>query len=63
MIPGWINVDVKPLPGVDQVLDVREGLPFHGVAYIFAEHFLEHFTFEALHLLRECRRVLSTDGV
>ena len=39
---GWINIDNQRLPGVDQVLDVRNGLPFSGVAAIYAEHFLEH---------------------
>jgi hypothetical protein len=30
-IPGWINIDNQGLPGVDQVLDVRQGLPFADV--------------------------------
>ena len=34
-IPGWINIDNQGLPGVDQVLDVRQGLPFADVASIF----------------------------
>ncbi len=63
-LPGWTNVDVKPYPGVDAVLDVREGLPFSDASFIFAEHFIEHFTLdEATALLRECRRVLLPDGV
>lgn len=63
-IPGWINIDNQALPGVDQVLDVREGLPFSEVASIYAEHFLEHLTLdEGLAFLAECRRVLAPDGV
>jgi len=63
-IPGWWNVDVQPLPGVDQVLDVREGLPFENVASIFGEHFLEHLELEeGLACLAECRRVLTDDGI
>ncbi len=63
-IPGWINIDNQGLPGVDQVLDVRQGLPFADVASIYAEHFLEHLTLdEGLAFLRECRRVLSPEGV
>jgi predicted SAM-dependent methyltransferase len=63
-LPGWVNIDVRPYPGVDRVLDVRRGLPFEQVTHIFAEHFLEHFELEdALRLLRECRRVLTDDGV
>ena len=62
-IPGWINVDNQSLPGVDQVLDVRGGLPYSGVDAIYAEHFLEHLAFEdALAFLVECRRVLAPDG-
>lgn len=39
-------------------------MPFENARFIFAEHFLEHFALdEALGLLRECRRVLSDDGV
>jgi predicted SAM-dependent methyltransferase len=61
---GWINVDNQPLPGVDRVLDVTEGLPFEDVGFVFAEHFIEHLAYvDALVLLRECRRVLRDDGV
>lgn len=64
ILAGWINIDVHSYPGVDRVLDVREGLPFEDVAYIFSEHFLEHLDLDdGLTLLRECRRVLRDDGV
>src|SRR4029453_10033118 len=63
-LPGWINIDNQGLPGVDQVLDVRQGLPFADVASIYAEHFLEHLTLdEGLAFLKECRRVLRPDGI
>lgn len=63
-IPGWVNIDVQALPGVDRVLDVREGLPFENVTSIFGEHFLEHLELaEGLACLAECRRVLSDEGV
>jgi predicted SAM-dependent methyltransferase len=63
-IPGWINIDNQGLPGVDQVLDVRQGLPFANVATIYAEHFLEHLGLDdGLALLAECRRVLRPDGI
>jgi predicted SAM-dependent methyltransferase len=63
-IPGWINIDNQGLPGVDQVLDVRQGLPFAGVAAIYAEHFLEHLSLDdGLGFLQECRRVLLPDGI
>jgi predicted SAM-dependent methyltransferase len=64
ILPGWLNVDVKPFDGVDQVLDVRQGLPFDDVHFLFAEHFLEHLSLdEGLALLADCRRVLRDDGV
>jgi predicted SAM-dependent methyltransferase len=63
-MPGWINIDNQPLPGVDRVLDVRQGLPFRGAAAIYAEHFLEHLTLDdGLAFLRECRRALAPSGV
>lgn len=62
-IPGWINIDNQGLPGVDQVLDVRHGLPFADVSAIYAEHFLEHLALDdGLAFLAECRRVLRPDG-
>ena len=62
-IPGWINIDNQGLAGVDQVLDVRQGLPFADVVSIYAEHFLEHLSLdEGLAFLRECRRVLRPEG-
>ena len=63
-LPGWINLDNQQLPGVDRVVDVRDGLPFEDVAMIFAEHFLEHLPLEVgLFFLVECRRVLRPDGI
>lgn len=63
-IPGWINIDNQGLPGVDQVLDVRKGLPFADVSSIYAEHFLEHLGLDdGLAFLAECRRVLRPDGI
>jgi predicted SAM-dependent methyltransferase len=63
-LQGWINIDNQPYPGVDQVLDVTQGLPFEGVQFIFAEHFIEHLELaQAAALMRECRRALKDDGV
>lgn len=63
-IPGWLNVDSRALPGVDQVLDVTQGLPFENVSAIYAEHFLEHLSLDhGLEFLLECRRALRDDGV
>ena len=63
-LPGWFNLDIQPLPGVDVVNDVTEGLPFGEAQFIFAEHFIEHVPFDAgLQFLRECREVLVETGV
>lgn len=63
-IPGWINIDNRELPGVDRVLDVRQGLPYQNASAIYAEHFLEHLALEdGLAFLRECRRTLAPDGI
>src|SRR6516162_6826939 len=63
-LPGWINIDNRKLPGVDVVLDVRQGLSFRDVEAIYAEHFLEHLTLdEGLAFLADCRHALRDSGV
>src|SRR5258708_18891251 len=62
LLPGWINVDLNPVPGLDFALDVRKGLPFENISLLFAEHFLEHLTLEeGLAFLKECRPVMKPD--
>src|SRR5947209_3056781 len=63
-LSGWVNIDIVRYPGVDRILDVRRGLPFKDVRFIFAEHFIEHLDLNAaMYLFLECRRVLRDDGV
>ena len=63
-LPGWINIDNQPYPGVDHVIDVAKGLPFNDADFVFAEHFIEHLPIDAaVGFLRECRRVLKRNGV
>lgn len=51
-------------PGVQYVFDVRDGLPFKDVGYIYAEHFIEHLTYdEAVRFLKDCRNALRPEGV
>ncbi len=65
--PGWINIDVLKLPGVNCVYDSRKSLPFpdNSVKAIFCEHFFEHidYTEEVPYFLSECYRVLMVEGV
>ena len=61
---GWINIDVQPLPGVDVVADVTQGLHFTGAEAVFAEHFLEHLGLaDAVGFLLEAHRALKEGGV
>ncbi|HYM60544.1 MAG TPA: methyltransferase domain-containing protein [Thermoanaerobaculia bacterium] len=63
-LPGWINLDALPYPNVDRVQDLTRGLPYSDVAYIYAEHFIEHLTpDQSLSLLKNCRDALAPDGV
>jgi len=61
--PGWVNLDLVALEGVDCVYDCRTSLPFAdaSVRGIFCEHFFEHLDFveEVPRFLAECRRVLK----
>ncbi len=64
-LPGFLNVDLRPFPGVDLVADVTEGLELgeDSVEAVFAEHFLEHLPVgKALDFLVEVHRVLRQDG-
>lgn len=57
-------MDIEYHPGVHHVLDVRDGLPFEAVEYIYAEHFIEHLTHDAgIRFLAECRAALNGSGV
>ncbi|HEX7807428.1 MAG TPA: methyltransferase domain-containing protein, partial [Thermoanaerobaculia bacterium] len=61
---GWVNIDNQAYAGIDRLLDLRNGLPFENVEYIYAEHFIEHIEYrDALRLLTECRRALAPEGV
>ncbi len=62
-LEGWINVDIRPFPGVDLVADVTRGLNLTGVDDVFAEHFLEHLAVDdALGFLTEVQRILKPGG-
>lgn len=63
-IPKFVNVDLRPLPGIDIVCDVRD-LPFGGGIFhcIIADDILEHLgRYECTPTLREWHRVLCAGG-
>jgi hypothetical protein len=62
-LDGWVNVDIRRLPGVDVVVDVTRGLPFADAEAIYAEHFLEHLRLdEAIDFLADAHRALTSGG-
>lgn len=61
---GWLNSDIEPQDG-QIYLDVTTKYPFadESFQYIFAEHVIEHVTWEGgLKMLKECFRVLAPGG-
>lgn len=65
VLPGWGNLDLAGGPGSYRY-DLTQSLPKadSSVRYIYTEHFIEHLEREdGARLLRECRRVLTDDGV
>jgi predicted SAM-dependent methyltransferase len=64
ILPGWVNVDNMPYPGIDLLWGLERGIPFRALRYIFAEHMIEHLTYaDASAFLRRCREALRDDGV
>ena len=63
-VEGAIGVDALPLPGVDVVASVDEGLPFADGSFdhVFAVHVLEHVE-DMLRAMAELHRVLRPSGV
>ena len=41
---GFINVDIREMPGVDKIVDLENDFPFKDVDYIRAYDVLEHFS-------------------
>lgn len=63
-IPEAFTLDRLPLPTVDFVCDLNQGLPFlpdNSVERIHSSHFLEHVE-NLEHLISECFRVLKPKG-
>ena len=64
--PGWINADVRPLPGVNLVCDIRQGLslPAGHITYCVSVHALQEIPLsDQVPVLSELHRVLKRGGV
>lgn len=66
ILPGWINADRRPAPGVAVCGDFRDGLPLAdgGIDYAVAMHLLQDFAWGDIPpLLADVRRVLKPGGI
>jgi len=61
---GWVNIDIRPLSGIDLVLNLeKEKLPYddNSVDYVMAKDIIEHFGWrETNRILKELHRVLKS---
>ncbi len=63
-LESWINIDNQPYAGIDFRWDLARGIPFRNARYIFAEHFIEHLSYQqGSDFMRECRAALRDDGI
>ena len=64
--PGWINSDLKEVPGIDISCDIRDGLPLDdgSLDYIVSIHALPMISYpDLVPVLQELLRVLKPGGV
>ncbi|HYC50239.1 MAG TPA: hypothetical protein VEB19_03930, partial [Gemmatimonadaceae bacterium] len=63
-LEGWINIDNQPYAGIDFRWDLARGIPFRNARYIFAEHFIEHLSYQqGAGFTRNCRAALRDEGI
>lgn len=63
ILPGWVNLDISALPGVDIVHDIEKlPLPFadNSVEEILCQDVLEHVDY--IPVLRDLHRIMKTGG-
>lgn len=64
ILPGWVNLDISALPGVDVVHDIEKlPLPFSDNRFteVLCQDILEHV--EYIPILREVLRIMTHGGV
>ena len=63
-LPGWVNVDIEPVEGIDVATDLEQRWPWEDdpVHYIRAVDIVEHLH-DAIHTMNEAWRVLGHGGV
>ncbi len=62
---GWVNLDMRDLPGVDYVRDILRGLPFSDETFdfIYSSNVLEHIPqTEVIWVMNELWRVTKFGG-
>jgi SAM-dependent methyltransferase len=66
IVPGWINIDQRPVEGLDVCCDIRKGLAVEPeqVDDVVAIHMLQDLSYpDLLPVLSELRRVLKPNGI
>lgn len=64
ILTDWWNVDIRPFPGIDRVMDVTQPWPFNDLEYVYGEHFLEHLSLEgAVDFLNNAWNSLKPGGM
>ncbi len=65
LLAGWLSTDLNPRTPEVAFLDASKPFPFKNdtFAYVYSEHMIEHIPWsEGAFMLRECLRVLKSDG-
>jgi len=64
IIPGFLNVDILPKPGVDIVCDLNKGIPLpdNSVEEVYAGHILEHLD-DVIKIMEEIYRVCKKGAI
>jgi len=63
-LPGYLNTDIRPLPGVDQIIDMEKPLPFPDNTFeeIYGRACIEH-VYNIQQLMAELWRISKPDGI